>query len=78
MTVRRICDLCNQSSPLLDTRCDRCVEWAARGGMIRYGGQRVSPPWKATARGEFVLATFGTLLLLAMLGIAGWIEGGMQ
>lgn len=33
---------------------------------------------KLTTRGEIALATAATLLLLAVLGIAGWIEGGMQ
>jgi hypothetical protein len=33
---------------------------------------------KLTARGEIVLATAATLLLLALMGIAGWVEGGMQ
>lgn len=37
-----------------------------------------SPAMKLTKRGEIVLATIGTFLLLAMLGIAGWIEGGMN
>lgn len=33
---------------------------------------------KLTSRGEIVLATAATILLLALLGFAGWIEGGMQ
>ena len=33
---------------------------------------------KLTRRGELVLATLGTLALLALMGIAGWVEGGMQ
>lgn len=33
---------------------------------------------KLTARGEIVMATLATLLLVALMGVAGWIEGGMQ
>lgn len=33
---------------------------------------------KLTTRGEIVLATLATLLLIALMGIAGWVEGGMQ
>jgi hypothetical protein len=33
---------------------------------------------RLTKRGEIVLATVATLVLLAMMGIAGWVEGGMQ
>lgn len=33
---------------------------------------------KLTARGEIVLATLATLLLIALMGVAGWVEGGMQ
>jgi hypothetical protein len=33
---------------------------------------------KLTARGEIVLATLATLALIALMGVAGWIEGGMQ
>jgi len=33
---------------------------------------------KLTSRGEIALATIGTTILLAMMGFAGWIEGGMQ
>ena len=33
---------------------------------------------RLTARGEIVMATLATLLLLAFMGIAGWIEGGMN
>jgi hypothetical protein len=33
---------------------------------------------KLTTRGEIVLATLATLVFIAMMGIAGWIEGGMQ
>lgn len=33
---------------------------------------------KLTKRGELVLATLGTLMLLALMGFAGWVEGGMQ
>jgi hypothetical protein len=38
-----------------------------RGGIVRL-----------TTRGEIVLATLATLALIAMMGVAGWIEGGMQ
>jgi hypothetical protein len=33
---------------------------------------------KLTTRGEIVLATAATILLLALMGVAGWVEGGMQ
>lgn len=33
---------------------------------------------KLTSRGEIALATAATLLFLAILGFAGWVEGGMQ
>lgn len=33
---------------------------------------------RLTARGEIVLATLATLALIALMGVAGWIEGGMQ
>jgi hypothetical protein len=63
--------------PITNEQIDSVI-CGARGESVRYEGGRVSPPWKVTARGEIVLATFGTLVLLAMLGIAGWVEGGMQ
>lgn len=33
---------------------------------------------RVTRRGEVVIAVFAILLVLAVLGFAGWIEGGMQ
>lgn len=32
---------------------------------------------RLTARGEITLATMATLLFIAALGVAGWIEGGI-
>ena len=50
----------------------------------RIPDNRLLPPerkvkgMKLTARGEIVLATLAMLLLIALMGIAGWVEGGMQ
>ena len=33
---------------------------------------------KLTRRGEIVLAIAATILILAIIGVAGWIEGGMN
>lgn len=33
---------------------------------------------RLTRRGEIVLATAAIILILAIIGLAGWVEGGMQ
>lgn len=33
---------------------------------------------RLTHRGEIVLATAAIILILAIIGFAGWVEGGMQ
>ena len=33
---------------------------------------------RLTTRGEIVLATLATIVFVAILGVAGWVEGGMQ
>jgi len=33
---------------------------------------------KLTRRGEYAIAILATTIMLAVMGIAGWIEGGMQ
>jgi len=33
---------------------------------------------KLTSRGESVIATAAIILILAIIGLAGWVEGGMQ
>jgi len=32
--------------------------------------------WQLTRRGVFVVSSFMVLLILAAMGVAGWIEGG--
>ena len=45
----------------------RGTDHADRGGIVRL-----------TRRGEIAAATLFTLVMLAFMGIAGWVEGGMQ
>lgn len=46
--------------------------------LVRGMQGRAGRIMRLTNRGEIVLATAATILLLAILGIAGWVEGGMQ